>query len=127
MLTLSKYNAIRILLESGSPIKEIADTFNINEKTVRVVRDSKNYEDFKSTIRSNAWVSRKKNKEKQTQEEKPQEKVVEYRQTVTVQATHYMETELRQHTELLKQISAKLACIIDDLYGTGKKGGMSCE
>ena len=29
-----------------------------------------------------------------------------------------METELRRHTELLTQISNKLAAIIEDLYGT---------
>lgn len=37
--------------------------------------------------------------------------------TVTVQASHYMETELRTHTEILKSISAKLAYIVEELGG----------
>lgn len=55
-------------------------------------------------------------------EEKKQEQVVkEVRQNVTVQTTYYVSQKLDAMTELLKGISAKLACIIDDLYGTGKK------
>ena len=40
--------------------------------------------------------------------------------SITIQATHYMETKLDKTNELLTCISAKLAAIIDDLYGTGK-------
>ena len=38
--------------------------------------------------------------------------------SVTVQATHFMETKLDKCIELLTCICAKLAAIIDDLYGT---------
>ena len=61
---------------------------------------------------------------KKAEEEKKPQQVVEHRTSVTVQATHYMETKLDKCIELLTCISAKLAAIIDDLYGTGdpKKG-----
>lgn len=51
------------------------------------------------------------------QTEAPAEIVKEIRQTVTVQATHYMESELKKCVELLTGISAKLAFVIDDLCG----------
>ena len=47
--------------------------------------------------------------------------VVEHRQSVTVQTTYYVNQKLDKIEELLKGISAKLACIIDDLYGTNSK------
>lgn len=57
------------------------------------------------------------------EEPKPQtqEVVKEIRQTVTVQATHYMMQELQKTNELLKSISVKLGYIVEDLYG--KKEG----
>ena len=51
------------------------------------------------------------------QTETPAEIIKEIRQTVTVQATHYMESELKKCVELLTGISAKLAFIIDDICG----------
>jgi transposase-like protein len=58
---------------------------------------------------------------KQT-ETTPAEIIKEIRQTVTVQATHYMESELKKCVELLTGIYAKLAFIIDDLCGVKSCG-----
>ena len=41
--------------------------------------------------------------------------VIEHRQTVTVQATHYMMQEMKKTNELLELISRKLAFIVDQL------------
>lgn len=45
----------------------------------------------------------------------PQPQVIEHRQTVTVQATHYMMQEMKKTNELLDLISRKLAFIVDSL------------
>ena len=44
-----------------------------------------------------------------------QPQVVEHRQTVTIQATHYMMQEMKKTNELLELISRKLAFIVDQL------------
>ena len=45
--------------------------------------------------------------------------IVEHRQSVTVQATHYMEQQLKQMNETLKLISNKLAFVVMELTGKG--------
>ena len=42
-------------------------------------------------------------------------KVIEHRQTVTVQATHYMMQEMKRTNELLELISRKMAFIVESL------------
>ena len=44
-----------------------------------------------------------------------QPQVVEHRQTVTIQATHYMMQEMKKTNELLELISRKLTFIVDQL------------
>ena len=44
-----------------------------------------------------------------------QPQVVEHRQTVTIQATHYMMQEMKRTNELLELISRKMAFIVDQL------------
>lgn len=48
----------------------------------------------------------------------PSVQVVEHRQSIVVQANHYMMEELKKQTETLKLISNKLAFIVDELTGT---------
>lgn len=47
--------------------------------------------------------------------------VVEHRQSVTVQATHFMDMKMDEIIKLLTVMNNKLGAIIDDLYGTGVK------
>lgn len=51
----------------------------------------------------------------------PPTQVVEHRQTITVQATHFMDGKLDEIIKLLTVMNNKLGAIIDDLYGTGVK------
>ena len=44
-----------------------------------------------------------------------QPQVVEHRQTVTIQATHYMMQEMKRTNELLELISRKLTFFVDQL------------
>ena len=51
----------------------------------------------------------------QTMPQPPQPQIVEHRQTVTVQANHYMMQEMQKTNELLELISRKLTFIVDQL------------
>lgn len=53
----------------------------------------------------------------------PAVQVIEHRQSVTIQATHYMHELLKEQNDLLKGISAKLAFIVDELCGVKKPEG----
>ena len=88
------------------------DSQGVNENTLtRVLKSNGDYEKYKELhyqmLRS---VERKKKNEENQRKE-----TVEHR--VTVEATHYMMEELKEHTKLLKLISNKLAVIVEDLYG----------
>ena len=139
------FDAAKVLLESGSTIKETAKYLKLSEDVIRMIYNSETFMDYKATMyersssarkrRAAAAIEAKKAAEaKQASETKPEEKkeyvqpaaqVVEHRQSVTIQATHFMETKLDVLIEQMKLINAKLGAIIDDLYGTGRKGGES--
>ena len=51
----------------------------------------------------------------------PEPQVIEHRQNITVQTTHFTMQKLDKMIELLTGISAKMACIVEDLYGTKKE------
>lgn len=124
------FDAVKILFENGGTGAEIARFMKLSEDTVGMIKASENYDDYKALMyaKSSAWRKKRaaeaKAKEQAKQEEQPVQ-IVEHRQTVTVQATWQMTQEMQKTNELLKQISSKLAFIIDELCGT--KGGENAE
>ena len=140
------FDAAKVLLESGTPITEVAHYLKLSINVVRLISSSETYEEYKAAMYERSSAARKRRaaaaaiaakekaaEAKQTPETKPEEKkevqpatqVVEHRQSVTVQAPHFMETKLDVLIEQMKLVNAKLGAIIDDLYGTGRKGGES--
>ena len=121
------FKAAKILLESGASNKEVAEYLDISATTVSRIRNAETYEEYKNIL--NAWqraraaAFREKNakNEEKANYASPQAQVVEHRQSVTIQATHYMMTEMQKTNELLTAISAKLAFIVDELCGTARK------
>ena len=110
-ITEKQFNAIKIMLNAGTKTNDIVNCMEISEATVRRVRDASDFEDY---------VYQRRN----PQPHAPQGPAVpeaQVRHTVEIQATHYMMQELKEQTRLLNLISAKMAAIIDDLYGTGGK------
>lgn len=124
-LTESKYKAIKIMLKGGATVKEVEEYLQISNPTIYAVRKSENYEEYIQISAERHLTSRQaaaiKSKTKEQPKEEPKEVVKEVRQTVTIQATHYMMQELQKSNELLTLISKKLAFIVDELCGT--KGG----
>lgn len=117
-ITEKTFKAAKILIASGAKNKEVAEYLGISPTTVTRIKQSETYEEFKSVKKANAYMAKKAAEAKaaeKKEEEKPVTQVVEHRQTVTVQATHYMMEEMKAQTELLKTISAKLAFIVEQL------------
>lgn len=135
-VTLELFNAVKICLATGNSITETARFMNMSKSVVGLIAKSETLEEYKQEmfIRSrkchakmNAKAKEAKAKEEQAAKEakpetkpetKPEEVITEIKNTVTVQATKYMEDRIGEAVDLLKGISAKLAVIIDDLYGT---------
>ena len=132
-ITQSKFNAVKIMLNAGTPTKEIMEYLEVTDKVVTRCRKCETYEEYREMASANAYMMKKRAEEKaaaekaaaeeQKKQEQPQQivQVVEHRQSVQIQATEYMMRELKQTNEYLRIISNKMAAIIDDLYGTGVK------
>lgn len=140
-VTETMFNAVRTLLKGGATLKECSEYMGISTSSISLIKNSETYEEYKHKMYLMSGSYRKKmaaiEKEKQKEAEKvakevgavpasdlvkkEPEQVVEHRQTVVVQASHYMLEEQKKTNELLELISKKLGRIIDDLYGI--KGG----
>ena len=127
-ITPNIFTAVKMLLENGATNDECAKYMKISVGSVKHIKAAQDFDEYRAIVA--AISARKKEQQKQKQaapavpvvQETPVQ-VVEHRQSVQISATHYMETKLDVMIDLLKGISAKLAAIIDDLYGTGKKEG----
>lgn len=133
------FDCVKILLQSGATRAEIEKYTGLGHTAIYRISVSETFQDYRNLLAAIALEYRQKKEKKAAEKaaaekkpepapapepEKPAEQpaqVVEHRQTVTVQATYYVSQKLDAMTELLKTISAKLACIIDDLYGTAPK------
>ena len=115
-LKLTKYNAIRALLESGAQVEEIAKMMEVAPSTVLIVKKEKSFTDCINALNANMYLARAAKKEKKEQEQQILQREAE-KPSVTLLANHYLMEEMRKQTELLKTISAKLAFIVDELTG----------
>jgi transposase-like protein len=118
-LTESKFKAIKTLLKGGATQKEAAEYMKVSPNTAFWVNKAETFEEYVQINASRHLEKRQVAaiKAKEANKETPAPQVVEYRQNVTIQATHYMMQKLDETNSLLKQISNKLACIVEDLYG----------
>ena len=132
-VTKKVFEAVKILLESGTPVKEICKYLKLSDGTVYVLKGCEKYEDYEQYVaeklaKSNAARAVKMRQAQEQKNEAPAEtkaeapakveppvQVVEHRQTVQITATHYMMEELKKQNELLAIISNKLAYIVEQL------------
>lgn len=121
------FDAAKLLMENGANNTEVSKYLKVSADVVAMIRKSETYEEYQQFMYEYSQKLKNraaaiKAKEPAKEEPKtPEEVIKEIRSTITIQATHYMEEQLRKTNELLTGISAKLAAIIDDLYGTGGK------
>ena len=149
-VTENKWKAIKILLESGAKYTEINETMGVSNTVISFCKQSETYEEFRHKLYVTSGAYRRKMaaeakakqeaQEKAKQEKgkkvaevakevgavtaselvKDEQKSTQDRQTIVVQASHYMLEEQKKTNELLTAISNKLAMIITDLYGVNK-------
>lgn len=120
VVTKDLFTAIKTLREAGSTVKEIATYLKISEATVGRAIKAESLDEYFNQCASErramyAKQRAKKELEKATEPVQVAEpaQVVEKRTTVTVQASHYMESELRKQTEVLELISRKLTATME--------------
>ena len=114
MLTFQKYNAIRILIESGETVENIAASMNCKKETVYLVKRCETYEKYKQESTSLKFLNKAKNKQNDAKHEPKTQAVMNVSQ-IKIEATHYMMEELRKNNEILTLISNKLAAIMEEL------------
>jgi len=112
MLTFQKYNAIRILLESGETIENIVATFGCKTETVKLVKRCDTYEQYKAEFNTVKFLGKQKRNE--TLQKQGNSSGMNIGQ-IKIEATHYMMEELRKNNELLTLISNKLTAIMEEL------------
>ena len=143
-MTETKFNAIKLILNGGASTAEAAKYMQVSDATVYRVKSSETFEEYTQMMAAQtlAWKKKRaaiKAKEQAAAEqsakaaEKPQDAPAavpqvapqitpavpqEVKHTVQVQATRFMEEQMKRQTELLTIICNKLGVIIDDLYGT---------
>ena len=144
-ITERKFQCIKILLESGSTYKEVSEYMECSQATVGRIKFAASYQEYLDTMAAEQRASKAKRRaalaaaekaakaletaknvnsvpaETAKEENKPEPQVVEHRQTVQIQATHYMMQEMQKTNELLKLISNKLAFIVEELTGKGEE------
>lgn len=109
-ITKGVFDAGKILIQNGATNAEIAKYLKVSVTVVTMFRQAETYEEYQNIMYE---YSKGKVKEKEPET---------MRQSVTIQATHYMQKELEKTNELLTLISNKLAFIVDELCGVKKTG-----
>ena len=113
------FDAAKLLIENGANNTEVAKYLKVSTDVVSFIRKSETYEDYQTFMYEYSLKQRQRVaaiKAKEEPKEEPKEKP-EVKQTIVVQATWQMTQEMQKTNELLKQISNKLAYIVDELCG----------
>ena len=127
------FRAVKIMIAGGATSTEISEYFNISLSSISRVRQAETFQEYR-VMQAATYGKRKPAKTQDApkqsevvipaapqnppmQQPAPaqQPQVVEHRQTVTIQATHYMMQEMKKTNELLELISRKMAFIVDQL------------
>lgn len=127
------FRAVKIMIAGGATSTEISEYFNISLSSISRVRQAETFQEYR-VMQAATYGKRKPAKTQDApkqsevvipaapqtppaQQPAPaqQPQVVEHRQTVTIQATHYMMQEMKRTNELLELISRKMAFIVDQL------------
>ena len=115
-VTESIFNAVKTLLKGGATVKECAGYMGLSAGTINVIKASETFEEYKSNMFFRSRACHGEKKQEQKPEQKPEHvQTVEHKQTVVVQASHFMLEEQKKTNELLTLISNKLAFIVDEL------------
>ena len=130
-VTESVYRAVKALLRAGEKRKECAEYMNVSESTVSRIASSISWPDYKATLSANAFAASGRKIEKvsgdfvgswngpaitgtKVVEPKPEGRAAEMYQS------NRIVEELKIQNEHLKNISAKLAFLVEKFYDDKK-------
>lgn len=132
--------SIKTLLKCGSSRKEVADHLKVGIATVDRVKSAETWEEYRNITCLRNAEALKRNKEKAMKKAnepavkpapepvaEPPKQVVEHRQSITLQATHFMEQSQRKGNETLELISRKLTAIMEQQEKTNDLLGKLLE
>ena len=111
------FDAAKLLIENGANNTEVAKYLKVSTDVVSFIRKSETYEDYQTFMYEYSLKQRQRVAAIKAKEEPKEEPKPEVKQTIVVQATWQMTQEMQKTNELLKQISNKLAYIVDELCG----------
>ena len=130
-ITESLFNNAKSLINVGATYAEVNKYYGISINTCKRIKEAENFEEYKHIIAAIAAKNAENRKAQKLKELKPvaekvgavpasqlpapASQVVEHKQSITIQATHYMMQEMQETNKLLKDISNKLAFIVEQL------------
>lgn len=117
-LTEEKFDMVKTLLKGGAKAAKVSEYVGLSTHTIYIIGKSDSFQDYQKKVADRIEKKAQRASGTDTETEIPAEgepKVIEHRQTITVQATHYMMVELQKTNELLAGISAKLAFLVEQL------------
>lgn len=112
-----KFNCVKIMLKAKTPYKEIGEYLGVSPATIGRITGAESFQEYKQMLQ--AQKTQKKKTEQMEMQLKP-EQPAEHKQTIIVQASHYMMEEQKKTNELLTLLNAKLAFIVEELAGKEK-------
>lgn len=124
------FRAIKIMCAGGASNGEISEFFHLSKCTVSYCRNSETYQEYRNILaaihaKKPSRIAKKQQNEltvvepvpapENAPEKAPDVQIVEHRQSVTIQATHFMQMEQKKANENLELISRKLTAIMETL------------
>lgn len=116
------FNAAKLMLKGGAVQREVCEYLNLSRRTVGIISASETYAEYKNNMYCTTAAYRAQEMAKKAEAEKSAQpaQVVEHKTSVTVQATHYVETKIDKINEQLTLLNNKLGFIVDELAGVKK-------
>ena len=117
------FRVVKLMLKDGATLKECADYFKIGEATVSRIKAAETHEEYLQMMAA-MYAKSKAKKELTAVEpipEKPVVQTVEHKQSITIQATHFMEQNQRKQIEALELISRKLTALLEAMQELSAK------
>lgn len=118
------FRVVKLMLKDGETISGCADYFNLSHFTVSKIKAAEDFTEYKSILAAYGAKKTAAKKAKEVTAVEPIKEapaVVEHKQSITVQATHFMEQNQRKQIEALELISRKLTALLEAMQELNAK------
>ena len=125
-ITPELFTAVKTLLSCGHTLQETANYLKLGQATVVRIKSAETLEEYFQQMAAIKAKEKAERKAKDKADQKPvpapeapkttyPAPVVEHRQSITIQATHFMEQQQRKTNETLELISRKLTACMETM------------